>query len=88
MTAYTWAAGPDGIAHAARPGHARTLCDRKPQDPRWSWPESERCATCLLLEGSPHVALSTTSAPTSAGAGPLPERVASVPPARSAYPTT
>jgi hypothetical protein len=46
MTALTWTAGKDGTAHAAHPGHGRTLCGQKAQDPRWAWPELARCADC------------------------------------------
>jgi hypothetical protein len=49
VTALTWIAGADGLAHASRPGHARTLCQAKAQDPRWAWPELSRCADCQAI---------------------------------------
>lgn len=62
MTQLVWTAGKDGTAHAARPGHVRTLCDLRPQDPRWGWPERTRCADCLAVELWPVVRrVSTTS---------------------------
>ncbi len=36
-----WTSGPDGIAHAARAGFARTLCDRRARDPRWGYTIAE-----------------------------------------------
>jgi hypothetical protein len=65
-----WTAGTDGIAHAAYPGHARTLCGLKTQDPRWAWPTVERCAACLVLEAGPHVVIAASiAAPTTYAPG-------------------
>lgn len=55
MSALVWIAGKDGVAHAARPGHVRTLCGLRPQDPRWGWPESARCGDCQALDVWPTV---------------------------------
>jgi hypothetical protein len=55
MTALVWAAGKDGIAHAARRGHARTFCGLKAEGQRWAWPEQSRCGDCQALEVWPSI---------------------------------
>jgi hypothetical protein len=57
-----WSSASDGIAHGARPGHARTLCGVRTHDPRWSWPEKSRCPTCQAAELWPTVRRITPSA--------------------------
>lgn len=58
MSRLVWAASTsEGIAHAARPGQPRTLCGQRTVDPRWAWPELERCPACLVLEATPAVVL-------------------------------
>ena len=42
-----WYAAPDGLAHAARPGHARAVCGARAVDPRWAWPTRTFCAACV-----------------------------------------
>lgn len=39
-------AGRDGIAHAHRPGHPRTVCGLLSVREAHAWPERERCWTC------------------------------------------
>jgi hypothetical protein len=45
-----WTAGPDGIAHAAPPGLARSLCGVRSRPARWSWPARSRCPSCAAVE--------------------------------------
>lgn len=71
MSRLVWAAAKDGVAHASRPGFARTLCHAKTQDPRWAWPEQSRCGECLALDVWPTVRRLTTQAPTASGAVPF-----------------
>ena len=42
-----WIAGPNGIAHAHRPGQPRNLCGSPVLAEHFAWPERDRCATCV-----------------------------------------
>lgn len=49
MTRIRWIAGRDGVAHARRPGSARSLCGLPAIDERLAWPERTACPLCVRL---------------------------------------
>ncbi len=46
-----WQAGSDRVAHAARPGVRRTLCEIPVVDPRYGWPTALYCSNCIAVLG-------------------------------------
>ena len=86
---FTWTADRTGYSHATDVGF-RTCCGLPALDPKWGWPERQRCPRCLqavhLMTGTPLADLAAPAppaSPTDGVAGPTaPETGRSRPSAR------
>ena len=48
-TRIEWVAARDGIGHAHRPDHGRTLCGQYVIAEQLAWPERVRCLECSMI---------------------------------------